>query len=77
MRNRDETEEVKILKNLGMSHCKTRSTACGQKQKFDGDPVDPKRYYEVIRSLIYAMTCTRPDLSWIVSKLSQYLSQPK
>ena len=23
-------------------------------------------------SLIYAMICTRPDLSWIVTKLSQY-----
>ncbi|XP_053561353.1 uncharacterized protein LOC128652439 [Bombina bombina] len=22
------------------------------------------------------MTCTRPDLSWVISKLSQYLSEP-
>jgi len=29
-----------------------------------------------VGSLIYLMTCTRPDLSWIVSKLSQHLSNP-
>lgn len=26
--------------------------------------------------MIYLTTCTRPDLSWIVSNLSQYLSEP-
>ena len=38
---------------------------------------DPKRYREIVGSLIYAMTCTRPDISWIVSKLSQKLSCPR
>ena len=33
-------------------------------------------YRAIVGSLIYAMTCTRPDLSWIVSKLSQHLSRP-
>ena len=42
----------------------------------DADPVDAKTYREVVGSLIYIMTCTRPDLSWIVSKLSQNLSEP-
>lgn len=31
----------------------------------------------MVGSLIYVMTRTRPDLSFIVSKLSQYLSVPK
>ena len=42
----------------------------------DADPVDAKTYREVVGSLIYIMTCTRPNLSWIVSKLSQNLSEP-
>lgn len=70
---------TKILERFGMSDCKTRSTPCEQKLNFDGDGelIDSKRYREVIGSLIYVMTCTRPDISWIVSKLSQYLSEPK
>lgn len=70
---------TKILERFDMSNCKTRSTPCEQKQNFDsdGELVDPKRYREVVGSLIYVMTCTIPDLSCIVSKLSQYLSEPK
>ena len=30
----------------------------------------------MVGSLIYATACTRPDLSWVVSKLSQHLSNP-
>ena len=30
----------------------------------------------MVGSLIYAMTCTRPDLSYCVTKLSQHLSKP-
>jgi len=36
----------------------------------------PKRYHEAVGSLVYAMTCTRPDISWVVSRLSQFLSSP-
>ena len=31
----------------------------------------------MVGSLIYAMTCTRPDLSFVVMKLSQNLSNPR
>ena len=31
---------------------------------------DISLYQEIIGSLIYLMTCTRPDLSYIVTKLS-------
>lgn len=30
----------------------------------------------LVGSLIYASMCTRPDLSWVVSRLSQHLSKP-
>ena len=33
-------------------------------------------YKEMVGSLIYAMMCTQPDLSWVVTKLSQHLSNP-
>ena len=35
-----------------------------------------RKYREIVGSLVYAMTCTRPDLSWVVTKLSQHLSCP-
>ena len=36
----------------------------------------PKLYREIVGSLIYAMTATRPDLSYVVTKLSQKMSAP-
>ena len=43
----------------------------------DGDfEIDHRGYREMVGSLLYATTCTRPDLSWAVSKLSQHLNNP-
>ncbi|XP_017542544.1 uncharacterized mitochondrial protein AtMg00810-like isoform X1 [Pygocentrus nattereri] len=69
----------KMLARFEMSECKPRSTPSEQKLHFDndGDVIDPTGYREIVGSLIYIMTCTRPDLSWIVSKLSQHLAGPK
>ena len=69
----------KILDRFGMSDCKPRTTPC--EQRFEGmsdsEQVDPRRYREIVGSLIYLMTCTRPDISWVVNKLSQKLSCPR
>ena len=35
-----------------------------------------RRYREIVGSLVYAMTWTRPDLAWIVTKLLQHLANP-
>lgn len=69
---------LRILERFNMLDCKPRSTPCELKLDYDSDsdPIDPKRYREAVGSLIYLMTCTRPDLSWVLSKLSQYLSKP-
>ena len=69
----------KVLEQFGMSDCKPRSTPCEQKLQCNtsGDAIDSTQYRKAVGSLIYVMTCTRPDLSWVVSKLSQYLSEPK
>jgi hypothetical protein len=62
-----------------MKNCKPRSTVCEAKVDFPTENceiVDVSKYREIVGSLIYAMTCTRPDLCWVVTKLSQYLSNP-
>ena len=37
---------------------------------------NPRLYREIVGSLIYIMTATRPDLCFVVTKLSQYMSKP-
>jgi len=37
---------------------------------------DEKTYRTIVCSLIYAMSATRPDLCFIVTYLSQYMSKP-
>ena len=70
----------KVLKRFGMEDCKPRSTPCEQNpsayETDCTDPVDIHDYRQMVGSLIYAMICTRPDLSYIVTKLSQHLSCP-
>ena len=41
----------------------------------NSNPVYSRKCREIIGSLIYLMTYTRPDLSYAVGKLSQYLSE--
>lgn len=69
---------LKMLERFGKSECKPRSTPCEQKvesipvtdENDQSELANPKEYREIVGSLIYAMTCTRRDISWIVSKLS-------
>lgn len=70
-----------VLSKFGMDSCKPRSTPCELKPSAyyspgDSDIADEPEYRAIVGSLIYAMTCTRPDLSWVVTKLSQHLSRP-
>lgn len=69
----------KILQRFGMSECKSRATPSEIKCDLtpEGDQTDQRQYRGMLGSLIYIMTCTRPDISWIVSKLSQHMSNPK
>lgn len=75
---------LKMLERFGMSDCKPRSTpsepregGIKNEEEESSEFVDPRGYREIVGSLIYAMTSTRPDISWIVSKLSQTLANPK
>ena len=69
-----------LLERFNMLDCKLRMTLCEQKLDFinsDTDGLaDPRKYCEIIGSLIYLTNCTWPNLSYIVGNLSQYLSKP-
>ena len=61
-----------------MTNCKPKSLPSEQKLIFseNAEQFDSTTYREAIGSLIYAMTCTKPDISWIVTKLAQYSQNP-
>ena len=71
----------KILQRFGMQGSKPRKNPSEMNPKdFENDTLldehDAKIYRHVVGSLIYIMTGTRPDLSYIVTRLSQDMSQP-
>ena len=69
----------KVLQRFNMQNCRTRETPCDQKLEYSEDAVkldDVRLYREAVGSLIYLSTCTRPDLSFVVSRLSQYFAEP-
>ena len=70
----------RILARFNMKNCKPRSSPCEVSSNKicsdDSAPVDSRVYREIVGSLVYVMTCTRPDLSFSVTKLSQHLSAP-
>ena len=71
----------KVLVRFKMSDCTTKSTPCdvGSTGIKDGDSpelADSRLYREMVGSLIYVMTATRPDICYAVTKLSQKLNKP-
>jgi len=71
----------KVLKHFDMENCKPRFSPSEAKLDFlseegESDIVNESLYREMIGSLVYAMICTRPDLCFIITRLSQYLDKP-
>ena len=69
----------KILSRFGMADCKAQKTPCEMKLQFSEQALpfeDNSLYREVIGNLIYLMTSTRPDIAFVVTKLSQFLVNP-
>ena len=70
-----------ILQKYGMEECNPRTTPCESRLDKYGSSVnnsaeDVRTYRGIVGSLIYAMTCSRPDLAFVVTKLSQSLEKP-
>ena len=70
----------RLLEKFQMHNCKPKLTPCDPNiNKICSEPAEPTDatlYREIVGSLIYAMTATRPDLCYVVTKLSQYMSNP-
>ena len=69
----------KILNRFDMQECRTCETPCEQKIDYSDDAPkmnDVRKYREAVGSLIYLATCTRPDLCFVVGKLSQHFANP-
>ena len=72
---------MSVLDRFGMKDCNSVSTPMGNGGKFKklsvaDEAVETQRYQGVIGSLIYASICTRPDLSYSVGVLCQFMSKP-
>ena len=72
---------TRILSRFGLENCKPKGTPydVGLDNEIDSNDtelVDCRLYREIVGSLIYVMTCTRPDLCYVVTRLSQFMSRP-
>ena len=71
----------KILEHFGMKECNPKIILCDPSvvkiEDADSNIFENNRLYrEMVGSLVYLTTCTRPDLAYIVSKLSERLENP-
>ncbi|KAH9670830.1 hypothetical protein KPL70_017126 [Citrus sinensis] len=75
-----ESYAKEILKRFKMNYCKPISTPveCGVKlSKYDeGEDIDPTFFKSLVGSLRY-LTCTRPDILYVVGLVSRYMENPK
>ena len=75
-----------VLKRFNMSHSKPMNTPCeaGRALRRDMSPSTATErsmmqgipYASAVRSLMYTMTATRPDLGYAISSLSAYIGNP-
>ncbi|GJU53920.1 zinc finger, CCHC-type containing protein, partial [Tanacetum coccineum] len=69
----------KVLKKFNYFDCTPVSTPMDTSEKLmpnDGQAVSQLEYSRMIGCLMYAMTCTRPDIAFVVGKLSRHTSNP-
>ncbi|GKA37080.1 zinc finger, CCHC-type containing protein [Tanacetum coccineum] len=70
----------KVLKKFNYFDCTPMSTPMDISEKLmtnNGQVVSQLEYFRVIGYLMYAITSTRPDIAFVVSKLSMYTSNPE
>ncbi|GKB92895.1 zinc finger, CCHC-type containing protein [Tanacetum coccineum] len=69
----------KVLKKFNYFDCTSVSTPMDTSEKLmpnNGQAVSQLEYSRVIGCLMYAMTCTRSDIAFVMGKLSRYTSKP-
>ncbi|GJX42183.1 zinc finger, CCHC-type containing protein [Tanacetum coccineum] len=69
----------KVLKKFNYFDCTPVSTPIDISEKLmpnNGQVVSQLKYSRVIGCLMHVMTCIRPDIAFIVGKLSRYTSNP-
>ncbi|GJU48244.1 zinc finger, CCHC-type containing protein [Tanacetum coccineum] len=69
----------KVLKKFNYFDCTLVSTPMDTSEKLmpnNGQAVSQLEYSRLIGCLMYAMTCTRPDIAFVVGKVSRYTSNP-
>lgn len=69
----------KVLRKFNHFDCTPVSTPFDPSTKLmpnDGRAFSQNQYASAIGSLMYCMTCTRPDIAFAVGKLSRYTSNP-
>lgn len=71
----------KMLKRFNMLDSNPKTIPCDPsisnlKSTDSNELTDNKFYREIVGSLIYIMSCTRPDICFAVTKLSQFMHNP-
>ena len=70
---------LEVLNDAGLLRCKPAKTPMEQNlrlSKFKGEELkDPSSYRRLIGRLLY-LTITRPNITFAIHKLSQYMSKP-
>ena len=69
----------KIFKKFNYYDCKSVSTPFDSNLRLypnTGRLVSQLDYARIIGCLMYAITCTRPDIAFVVGKLSRYTNNP-
>ncbi|GKA78986.1 zinc finger, CCHC-type containing protein [Tanacetum coccineum] len=69
----------KVLKKFNYFTCTPVSSPIDTSEKLMldiGQALSQLEYSRVIGCLMYAMTCTRPNIAFVVAKLSRYTSNP-
>ena len=61
---------------MNFKRAKTPIDVNHQLAKNKGERQSQLNYARVLRSLMYVMNCTRPDIDFPISKLSRYISNP-